>query len=88
VAMSEAVYTASPPPTSPPPAAGTTRPAGRFCSRVFLDAHRVGRGRHCTIRHWLPFDSGNEGYESVYTTWRAMGMADIVRNVIGCHLKK
>ena len=36
-------------------------------------------------KNWPTFNSGDEGSQCVWMTWRATGLADIARHVIGCH---
>jgi len=56
------------------------------CVAVRRGVHRVGPDRCYSPRHRMPFDSRNEGSKLVSMTWRILGLADITRHVIGCHL--
>jgi hypothetical protein len=47
-------------------------------------ATKAGPDRYCLPRHRMLSYSRNED-PSVSMTWRAMGLADIARHVIGCH---
>jgi len=46
----------------------------------------VGPARCCSPRHKMLFYSRNEGSQCVSMTRRAMGLADVARDVIACHL--
>ena len=44
-----------------------------------------GPGRYCSPRQRMPSNLRNQGSKWVSVTWRAMYLADIARQVIGCH---
>ena len=47
---------------------------------------QVGPGRYHSPRHRMPYNSTSEGSNCGLMTWRAMGLADTFRHVIGCHI--
>jgi hypothetical protein len=45
-------------------------------------------GRYCSAHHRMSFNSRHEGPECMSVTRRALGLADIARHVIGCHVTR